>query len=163
MLVGKKNLAKTSSTPGKTQLINHYSVNDQWYLVDLPGYGYAKVPKAQKVKFEKMIADYVLQRENLVNMFVLIDIRHDPQQIDLEFMEWLGVSGIPFAMVFTKLDKLKRGEIEPKLKKYRNKMLETWEQLPIQVLTSAEKLDGRDELLEYIGSLNSDFQSKFSA
>ena len=162
MLMNRKNLAKTSSTPGKTQLVNHFSVNQAWYLVDLPGYGYAKVPKAQKVKFEKMIADYILQRENLVTVFVLIDIRHNPQQIDLEFMEWLGISKIPFAIVFTKLDKLKRGEIQPKLKNYRKKMLETWEELPIQVLTSAEKGDGKEALLEYIESLNNDFQGKFN-
>ena len=161
MLMGKKNLAKTSSTPGKTQLINHFSVNQSWYLVDLPGYGYAKVPKAQKVKFERMISDYILLRENLVSVFVLVDIRHSPQQIDLEFMEWLGVSSIPFTMVFTKLDKLKQSEIQPKLKKYRAKMLETWDELPIQVLTSAEKRDGRETLLEYIEGFNSDFKTKF--
>ena len=161
MLMDKKNLAKTSSTPGKTQLVNHFLVNQNWYLVDLPGYGYAKVPKAQKIKFEKMISDYILQRENLVCVFVLVDIRHNPQQIDLEFMEWLGMSSIPFTIVFTKLDKLKRGEIEPKLKKYRSKMLESWDELPIQVLTSAEKKDGKDALLEYIENLNNDFQTKF--
>lgn len=161
MLMDRKNLAKTSSTPGKTQLVNHFSVNQSWYLVDLPGYGYAKVPKAQKVKFEKMISDYILLRENLVSVFVLVDIRHSPQQIDLEFMEWLGTSSIPFTMVFTKLDKLKQSEIQPKLKKYRAKMLETWEELPIQVLTSAEKKNGRDALLDYIENLNSDFKTKF--
>ena len=163
MLMNQKKLAKTSSTPGKTQLVNHFLVNQEWYLVDLPGYGYAKVPDKQKKKFEKMISDYILLRENLVTVFVLVDIRHSPQQIDLEFMEWLGVSGIPFAMVFTKLDKLKRSEIQPNLKKYRNKMLEKWDELPIQVLTSAEKFDGKDELLEYIESLNSDFKTKFKS
>ncbi len=161
MLMGKKSLAKTSSTPGKTQLINHFLVNKTWYLVDLPGYGYAKVPKAHKVKFERMISDYILLRENLVTVFILVDIRHSPQQIDLEFMEWLGLSSIPFTMVFTKLDKLKRGEIEPSLKKYRNKMLEKWDELPIQVITSAEKKDGREPLLEYIEKLNTDFATKF--
>jgi GTP-binding protein len=161
MLMARKNLAKTSSTPGKTQLVNHFSVNQSWYLVDLPGYGYAKVPKAQKVKFEKMISDYILLRENLVSVFILVDIRHSPQQIDLEFMEWLGTSSIPFTMVFTKLDKLKQSEVQPKLKKYRAKMLETWEELPVQVLTSAEKKNGRDALLAYIEKLNSDFKTKF--
>lgn len=161
MLMARKNLAKTSSTPGKTQLVNHFSVNQSWYLVDLPGYGYAKVPKAQKVKFEKMISDYILLRENLVSVFILVDIRHSPQQIDLEFMEWLGTSSIPFTMVFTKLDKLKQSEVQPKLKKYRAKMLETWEELPVQVLTSAEKKNGRDALLDYIEKLNSDFKTKF--
>ena len=161
MVMNKKGLAKTSSTPGKTQLVNHFSVNQSWYLVDLPGYGYAKVPKAQKVKFERMISDYILQRENLVCVFVLVDLRHAPQQIDLEFMEWLGVSSIPFTMVFTKLDKLKQSEIQPKLKKYRNKMLEKWDELPIQIITSAEKKNGRDELLDYIEGFNVDFATKF--
>ena len=163
MLMNKKNLAKTSSTPGKTQLINHFSVNQSWYLVDLPGYGYAKVPKAQKVKFERMISDYILQRENLVNVFVLVDMRHSPQQIDLEFMEWLGVSSIPFTIVFTKLDKLKQSEIKPRLKKYQEKMLEKWDELPIQVITSAEKKNGRDDLLEYIEGFNIDFKTKFQS
>ena len=161
MLVNKKKLAKTSSTPGKTQLINHFLVDENWYLVDLPGYGYAKVPKAQKQKFERMISNYILQRSNLVSVFVLVDVRHTPQQIDLEFMEWLGMSNIPFAMVFTKLDKLKRSEIDGKLKKYREKMLETWEELPVQFLTSAESTAGKTELLEYIDSLNSDLGTKF--
>jgi GTP-binding protein len=161
MLVNKKKLAKTSSTPGKTQLINHFLVDENWYLVDLPGYGYAKVPKAQKQKFERMISNYILQRTNLVSVFVLVDVRHTPQQIDLEFMEWLGMSNIPFAMVFTKLDKLKRSEIDGKLKKYREKMLETWEELPVQFLTSAESTAGKTELLEYIDSLNSDLGTKF--
>lgn len=163
MLVNRKKLAKTSSTPGKTQLINHFLVDENWYLVDLPGYGYAKVPKAQKQKFERMISNYILQRTNLVSVFVLVDVRHTPQQIDLEFMEWLGMSNIPFAMVFTKLDKLKRSEIDAKLKKYREKMLETWEELPVQFLTSAESTAGKTELLEYIDSLNSDLGTKFKA
>ncbi|MGB0368958.1 MAG: ribosome biogenesis GTP-binding protein YihA/YsxC [Flavobacteriales bacterium] len=161
MLMNKKGLAKTSSTPGKTQLINHFLVNESWYLVDLPGYGYAKVPKAQKVKFERMISDYILLRENLVTVFVLVDMRHSPQQIDLEFMEWLGVSSIPFTIVFTKLDKLKQSEIKPRLKKYREKMLEKWDELPIQVITSAEKKNGRETLLEYIEGFNNDFKTKF--
>jgi len=161
MLMSKKKLAKTSSTPGKTQLINHFSVNKNWYLVDLPGYGYAKVPKNQRKVFEKMIADYVLGRENLVNMFVLIDARHSAQQIDLEFMEWLGTSGIPFSMIFTKLDKLKNSEITPKMKAYEKKMLETWEELPISFMSSAETAAGRDELLNYIDELNGTLKGKF--
>lgn len=163
MLMNRKKLAKTSSTPGKTQLINHFLVDESWFLVDLPGYGYAKVPKAQKQKFERMISNYILQRSNLVSVFVLVDVRHSPQQIDLEFMEWLGMSNIPFAMVFTKLDKLKRSEVDAKLKKYRQKMLETWEELPIQFLTSAESTAGKEELLEYIASLNTDLGNKFKA
>jgi GTP-binding protein len=161
MLMQRKNLAKTSSTPGKTQLINHFLVDDVWYLVDLPGYGFAKVPKAQRQKFEKMILDYILQRENLVNVFVLVDSRHTPQTIDLEFMEWMGMSQIPFSIVFTKLDKLKPKEVETKIKAYQDKMLETWDELPHQFLTSAEKFDGREELLEYVHHLNSDFTGKF--
>ncbi|MFC2176432.1 ribosome biogenesis GTP-binding protein YihA/YsxC [Bacteroidota bacterium] len=162
MLMNRKGLAKTSSTPGKTQLVNHFDVNHQWYLVDLPGYGYAKVPKTQKKNFERMIADYVLGRENLVNMFVLIDARHSPQQIDLEFMEWLGTSSIPFSIVFTKMDKLKNSEIAKKLKTYRNKMLETWEELPMQFITSASKSEGREEILDFVENLNLKFQGKFS-
>ena len=160
-LMQRKKLAKTSSTPGKTQLINHFSVNERWYLVDLPGYGFAKVSKAQKQKFERMISDYILGRENLVSVFVLVDSRHTPQQIDLEFMEWLGVSGIPFSIVFTKMDKLKRSEVDAKLSKYQNKMLETWEELPQMFETSAEKNLGREDLLHYIEVLNKDIGQKF--
>jgi GTP-binding protein len=158
----RKKLAKTSSTPGKTQLINHFSVNQSWYLVDLPGYGFAKVSKGQKQKFERMISDYILGRENLVNVFVLVDSRHTPQQIDLEFMEWLGVSGIPFSIVFTKMDKLKRSEVNAKLSKYQNKMLETWEELPQMFETSAEKNSGREDVLHYIETLNKGIGQKFT-
>ncbi len=161
MLMQRKKLAKTSSTPGKTQLINHYMVNDEWYLVDLPGYGYAKMPVKEKEKLEKMISNYILERKNLVNVFVLIDSRHNPQKIDLEFMEWLGEFGIPFTMVFTKADKLKPNEADKNLSAYAEKMLESWEELPMQYLTSAEKGMGRDELLGYIGVLNSDFGQAF--
>lgn len=161
MLMQRKKLAKTSSTPGKTQLINHFMVNDEWYLVDLPGYGYAKMPMKEKEKLEKMISSYILERKNLVNVFVLIDSRHTPQQIDLEFMEWLGESGIPFTMVFTKGDKLKKDEADRNLSRYNEKMLESWEELPMQYLTSAEKMTGRDELLHYIQALNSDFKQTF--
>lgn len=161
MLMQRKKLAKTSSTPGKTQLINHFMVNDEWYLVDLPGYGYAKMPLKEKEKLEKMISDYILERKNLVNVFVLIDSRHTPQQIDLEFMEWLGESEIPFTMVFTKGDKLKKDEADRNLSRYNERMLESWEELPMQYLTSAEKATGRDELLGYIKVLNSDFNKTF--
>lgn len=162
MLMQRKKLAKTSSTPGKTQLINHYMVNDGWYLVDLPGYGYAKMPLKEKEKLEKIISNYILERKNLVNVFVLIDSRHTPQQIDLEFMNWLGMSGIPFTMVFTKADKLKKNEADRNLSRYGEKMLETWEELPMQYLTSAEKGTGREELLSYIEALNSDFDQTFT-
>lgn len=160
-LMQRKKLAKTSSTPGKTQLINHFFVNDEWYLVDLPGYGFAKVSKGQKQKFERMISDYILGRENLVSVFVLVDSRHTPQQIDLEFMEWLGLSGIPFSIIFTKMDKLKRSEIDAKLSKYQNKMLETWEELPQMFETSAEKDLGREDVLQYIEVLNKEVGQKF--
>lgn len=162
MLMQRKKLAKTSSTPGKTQLINHYMVNDAWYLVDLPGYGYAKMPVKEKEKLEKIISNYILERKNLVNVFVLIDSRHSPQQIDLEFMNWLGISGIPFTMVFTKADKLKKSEADSNLSRYNERMLESWEELPMQYLTSAENGSGRDELLNYIETLNSDFSQTFS-
>ncbi|MCB9187109.1 MAG: YihA family ribosome biogenesis GTP-binding protein [Flavobacteriales bacterium] len=162
MLMQRKKLAKTSSTPGKTQLINHYMVNDAWYLVDLPGYGYAKMPVKEKEKLEKIISNYILERKNLVNVFVLIDSRHSPQQIDLEFMNWLGISGIPFTMVFTKADKLKKSEADSNLSRYNERMLESWEELPMQYLTSAENGSGRDELLNFIETLNSDFSQTFS-
>jgi len=161
MLMQRKGLAKTSATPGKTQLINHFTVDGSWYLVDLPGYGYAKVPKPLRQKLEKMIADYILQRKNLVNVFVLIDARHSPQVIDLEFMEWLGMSGIPFSMVFTKMDKLKAMERNANIKAYNDKMLETWDELPVQFLTSSETGDGRNEMLGYIQQLNSELKGKF--
>lgn len=161
MLMQRKGLAKTSSTPGKTQLINHFTVDKSWYLVDLPGYGYAKVPKPLRQKLERMIADYILQRSNLVNVFLLVDARHSPQTIDLEFMEWLGMSGIPFSIVFTKMDKLKAMERNANIKVYNEKMLETWDELPMQFLTSSETADGRDELLSYIRKLNADLKGKF--
>tara|TARA_R110002050_G_scaffold99409_6_gene206097 strand:+ start:6386 stop:6991 length:606 start_codon:yes stop_codon:yes gene_type:complete len=159
-LVGKKNLAHTSGKPGKTQLINHFTINDSWYLVDLPGYGYAKVSKTSRSKFQKMIEDYILERPTLINLFVLIDSRHEPQKIDLEFMEWLGESGIPFSMVFTKIDKLKSNQLNKNLKIYNTKMLETWAELPMQFSTSAESGAGKAEILSYIGQINSKLQSK---
>ncbi len=160
MLMQRKGLAKTSATPGKTQLINHFNVSDAWYLVDLPGYGFAKVPKPVRQKLEKMIADYILQRTNLVNVFVLIDARHTPQTIDLEFMEWLGMSGIPFSMVFTKMDKLKAMDRNANIRAYNDKMLESWEELPVQFLTSAETAEGREEVLSYIRRLNAELKGK---
>lgn len=161
MLLQRHGLAKTSSTPGKTQLINHFGVDATWYLVDLPGYGFAKVPKPIRDKIEKMIADYILQRSNLVNVFVLIDARHTPQQIDLDFMEWLGNASIPFSMIFTKLDKLKPSERTVKLTAYNDKMLESWEELPKQFLTSAESAEGRDEVMNYINKLNREVGKTF--
>jgi GTP-binding protein len=153
-LVGRKNLAHTSGTPGKTQLINHFTINNSWYLVDLPGYGYAKVSKSSRSKFQKMIEDYILERPNLVTLFVLIDSRHEPQKIDLEFMDWLGETGMPFSMVFTKIDKLKVNQFNNNLKIYNAKMLETWNVLPKQFATSAETGVGKAEILNYIGEVH---------
>jgi len=153
-MTNKKSLAKTSGKPGKTRLINHFIINNEWYLVDLPGYGYAEVPKAERLKWEKMIRQYILQRENLQCLFVLIDSRHDAQEIDLNFMEWLGTSQIPFSIVFTKTDKLKPSELEENLNKYKEKLLETWEELPPVFITSAETGEGTIEILDYIGDVN---------
>lgn len=155
MLVDNKNLAKTSGRPGKTQLINHFKINNQWFLVDLPGYGYARVSKKEKKTFQKYITQYFLKRNQLVSAFVLVDIRHNPQPIDLEFMEWLGSNRIPFAIVFTKADKLKETEIEPHVTNYINKLLEgVWEEAPPYFITSSSKYIGRDSLLNYIEEIN---------
>lgn len=153
-MTNKKSLAKISGKPGKTRLINHFIINNEWYLVDLPGYGYAEVPKAERLKWEKMIRQYILQRENLHCLFVLIDSRHEAREIDLNFMEWLGTSQIPFSIVFTKTDKLKPSELEENLNKYKEKLLETWEELPPVFITSAETGEGTTEILDYIGDVN---------
>ena len=154
MLTNRKGLAMTSSTPGKTLLINHFLINDEWYLVDLPGYGYARRGKEGREKIRILIEDYILGREAMTNLFVLIDSRHEPQQIDLEFMQWLGEHGIPFAVVFTKADKLGAGRLQMNVGAYKEKLLETWEELPPILITSAEKGEGREELLDYIGKIN---------
>ena len=154
MLTNKKSLAKTSGKPGKTRLINHFLINSEWYLVDLPGYGYANVPLNERRKWEKFIRTYILERENLHCLFVLIDSRHSPQAADLEFMEWLGVSQIPFVIVFTKTDKLKPEELESNLETYRLKMLEQWEEMPYHFTTSAETGSGKKEILDYIEMVN---------
>ena len=154
MLTNKKSLAKTSGKPGKTQVINHFIINEEWYLVDLPGYGYAKVPVTERKKWEKFIRKYILERENLYCLFVLIDSRHEPQTVDIEFMEWLGMSEIPFAMVFTKIDKLKPEELEINLNIYEKKMQESWEKIPDFFVTSAETRHGKTELLNFIGRIN---------
>ncbi|SCD20263.1 GTP-binding protein EngB [Proteiniphilum saccharofermentans] len=155
MLTNRKGLAMTSSTPGKTMLINHFLINDEWYLVDLPGYGYARRGKEGRDKLRKIIEDYVLEREAMTNLFVLIDSRHEPQKIDLEFMEWLGENGVPFAIVFTKADKLGSGRLQLNIDAYKEKLLETWEELPPVFVTSSEKGQGREELLSYIEQINS--------
>ena len=158
MLCNHKNLAKTSSTPGKTLLINHFIINKEWYLVDLPGYGYAKRSKTQRDKLEQMIAQYILQRVQLANVFVLIDIRHDPQTIDREFIDWLGQSQIPFCIVFTKADKLSLSKVKPAAEAWMQKMLDTWEELPPYFITSSSSRMGREEILNYIEEINKSFQ-----
>ncbi len=154
MLTNHKKLAKTSQTPGKTLLINHFIINKEWYLVDLPGYGYAKRSKKEQQKLDQMIRGYILQREQLVNLFVLVDVRLEPQKIDLEFMEWLGQSSVPFAIIFTKADKLTANKVAQNVEVYKKKLLETWEELPPCYITSSEKRQGRDEVLEYIDNIN---------
>ncbi|HAT66027.1 MAG TPA: YihA family ribosome biogenesis GTP-binding protein [Flavobacteriaceae bacterium] len=156
MLMQRKSLAKTSGRPGKTQLINHFLINKNWYLVDLPGYGYARVSKSSKKTFQKFITNYFEKRQQLVLGFVLIDCRHEPQPIDLEFMEWMGQSQIPFSIIFTKADKLKPNALTRNLEVYTQKMLETWEEMPQYFVTSSSNGDGRDELLGYINQINSD-------
>jgi GTP-binding protein len=154
MLTNRKGLAMTSSKPGKTLLINHFVINDNWYLVDLPGYGYATAGKSMREKLKSIIESYILYREELTCLFVLIDCRHDPQPIDIEFMEWLGENGIPFSIIFTKIDKLSKSKLSENLKAYRDKLFETWEELPPIFITSSEKGQGREELLGYIDEIN---------
>lgn len=154
MLTDHKKLAKTSGKPGKTQLINHFVINDDWYLVDLPGYGYAKASKTSRAKWEKFISDYLTKREELVNIFVLIDSRLEPQKIDLEFMNWCGEEGLPFSMVFTKIDKLSSTALQKNLAKYKKEMLKYWEELPPVFTTSSESKFGRERLLNYIDQIN---------
>lgn len=158
MLTGRKNLAKTSGRPGKTQLINHFLINNNWHLVDLPGYGYARVSKSSKKKFQKFITNYFEQRKQLVSAFVLVDVRHKPQPIDLEFMQYLGESGIPFGIIFTKADKLKPMAIERHVNEYCEELLKTWEELPLNFVTSSSKSIGKDDLLDFIGSTNDEIE-----
>lgn len=154
MLTNHKKLAKTSSTPGKTLLINHFIINREWYLVDLPGYGFAKRSKKEIARLDQMIRGYILQREQLVNVFVLVDVRLEPQAIDLEFINWLGESSVPFAIVFTKADKLTQNNAAQNVEAYKRKLSEVWEELPPIFLTSSESRKGRDELLQYIENIN---------
>lgn len=153
-MMNHKDLAKTSQTPGKTQLINHFLVNENWFLTDLPGYGYARVSKSLRKDFEKLITNYILNRQNLVNLFVLIDVRHTPQKIDLEFMQWCGESNIPFSIVFTKADKLKTGGADRNVEAYKTELLKTWEDLPNIYVTSAEKKTGTDDILNFVSETN---------
>lgn len=154
MLCNHKGLAKTSSTPGKTLLINHFIINNEWYLVDLPGYGFAKRSKNERQKLENMIRGYILQREQLVNVFVLVDIRHEQQAIDREFIDWMGTSNIPFAIVFTKADKLSAAKAKQNIEKWMKALEDAWEELPPYFITSSEKKQGRDEILDYIDQIN---------
>lgn len=154
MLMLRKSLAKTSGRPGKTQLINHFLINKNWYLVDLPGYGYARVSKSSKKTFQKFITNYFEFREQMILAFVLVDCRHEPQPIDLEFMQWMGENGIPFNIVFTKADKLKPKALERNIEIYTKKMLETWEEIPKYFITSASNSAGRDDVLNYIQETN---------
>ena len=159
MLTNNRKLAKTSSTPGKTLLINHFIINNEWYLVDLPGYGFAKRSKKEVTKLNQMIQGYILQREQLVNVFVLIDVRLEAQNIDLEFIQWLGESSIPFAIVFTKADKLTANKVNANVAAYKKVLSETWEELPPMFVTSSEKKQGRDELLNYIEEINKELSN----
>ena len=155
MVTNHRKLAKVSGRPGKTQLINHFLINKNWYLVDLPGYGWAQVSKTEKAKWKKMIENYLTRRANLINVFVLIDSRHEPQKIDLEFMQWLGEEEIPFSMVFTKTDKLAKLKLASNIKTYNEQLGETWEELPPQILTSSTNKSGKEELIQLILNINS--------
>ena len=154
MLTNKKKLAMTSATPGKTTLINHFLINNSWYIVDLPGYGFARRSKDARDKLQKIIEDYILERPQMTSLFVLVDSRHEPQKIDIEFMEWLGENGVPFSIVFTKLDKLSKGAAVANIDNYKKELLKQWEELPPIFTTSSETGHGREELLNYIEELN---------
>ena len=154
MLTGRNGLAKTSSTPGKTLLINHFIVNDEWYIVDLPGYGYASRGKETREQLARMIKSYIMQRQQMVNLFVLVDSRHKPQKIDMEFITWLGENGVPFSIVFTKLDKLGSVAGVRNVEEYKQALLEQWEELPPVFVTSSADGRGREELLDYIEQIN---------
>lgn len=160
MLCNHKNLAKTSATPGKTLLINHFIINNEWYLVDLPGYGFAKRSKSVQQKITNMITSYILQREQLINTFVLIDIRHEQQKIDREFIDWLGQSNVPFAIIFTKADKLGPVRARQNAEAWMRKLSDTWEELPPYFVTSSETKAGRDEVLGYIEQINAELKGE---
>ena len=159
-LTNRKSLAKTSGKPGKTQLINHFIVNDDWYLVDLPGYGYASVSKTKRAEFQQFLREYLIKRENLLCTFVLLDSRLEPQKVDVEFMTWMGEYGIPFVMVFTKTDKLNQTKLRKNMEKYKSIMLETWEDLPRTFLTSSVSKLGTEEILSFVEETNEFFERK---
>ena len=154
MLTGRNGLAKTSSTPGKTLLINHFMVNNEWYIVDLPGYGYARRGKEQREQLRHIIQTYILGRQQMTNLFVLVDSRHEPQAVDMEFMNWCGEHNVPFSIVFTKMDKMGRDAGQRNIEAYKQQLGETWEELPPIFITSSQDGRGRDELLDYIDSIN---------
>ncbi|MEQ3053494.1 ribosome biogenesis GTP-binding protein YihA/YsxC [Bacteroides finegoldii] len=160
MLTARKGLAMTSATPGKTMLINHFLINKNWYLVDLPGYGYARRGQKGKDQIRTIIEDYILEREQMTNLFLLIDSRLEPQKIDLEFMEWLGENGIPFSIIFTKADKLKAGRLKMNINAYLRELSKQWEELPPYFISSSESRTGRTEILDYIESINKDLNIK---
>lgn len=160
MVTNHKGLAMTSSKPGKTQLINHFIINDEWYLVDLPGYGYAQRGKEGRESIRIIIEDYILNRGDLTNLFLLLDSRHEPQLIDMEFMEWLGENDVPFAIVFTKIDKLSKSKAKENLSKYREKLEETWEELPPIFITSSEHRIGAEDILDYIDKINKELKHR---
>ncbi len=155
MLTNRKSLAKTSGRPGKTQLINHFVINKKWFLVDLPGYGYARVSKSSKKVFQRFITDYFKNRKQLISAFILVDSRHEPQKIDLEFMEWMGINNIPFSIIFTKADKLSKNKLTPQIEAYKKSMLQFWEEMPNYFITSSTSNLGKDEILNYIEEINS--------
>lgn len=157
MLTGRKKLAMTSSTPGKTMLINHFAINNEWFLVDLPGYGYAKRGKKEMEKLRNLIEYYVLERKELTCLFVLIDSRLTPQRIDLEFIQWLGEEGVPFSIIFTKADKNKTGELRKNVNRFLDELRKEWEELPPHFVTSSAQGRGRDEVLDYIDQINAQF------
>lgn len=161
MLTGYSKLAKTSATPGKTLLINHFLINKQWHLVDLPGYGYAQRGKKEQENLKRMITSYILQREQMTNLFLLIDSRHEPQNIDLEFMNFLGEKGVPFSIIFTKADKLSHSKLMCNIGLYKNRLLQDWEELPPCFITSSESKLGRDEVLNYIEEINKKIEEQF--
>lgn len=161
MLTNKKKLAKTSTNPGKTLLINHYLIDDSWYLVDLPGYGYAKIAKSKRTRLKSIIESYITKREHLTQLFILIDIRHKPLEIDIEFINWCGQQGIPIAVVFTKADKLKVEVLEEKLETYKSELLKFWDELPAYFVTSAMNNMGKDEFLDYISDINNQIKKSY--
>jgi GTP-binding protein len=160
MITNRKGLALASAKPGKTQLINHFIINDEWYLVDLPGYGYAQRGKKGREMIQKIIEDYILEREALTSLFLLLDCRHEAQKIDLEFMEWLGENGIPFSIIFTKTDKLSKSKVNENISKYKVRLEEFWEELPPIFLTSSEAKTGAEEILNYIEEINTNLKNK---